>query len=209
MSSLTSPEFAWLAEGLLASLVAGLLLALFVGALLLVRPRALLELNRRVSRWVDTRGAAQALEKPLMLERLFYRHHRALGAAILLGAGYVLWQWAFSFDRHGLVGLLDPRWRANGLDWIVPAAEVLIVGMHVLVLIAGGVILLRPSLLKGIEKSANRWHRGLSTEQLDRVVGSLDDRVAVYPRVCGLALLATSLWSLAGLLPLLLQALSR
>lgn len=209
MTSLVSADLLWLAEGLLASLVAGLVLALVVAGLLLFRPTTLLALNRRLSRWIDTRGPFQALERPLMLERLFYRHHRALGAAIVLGACYVLWQWAFDFDRAALTQLLNPRWRANGLDWIVPAGEAIVVGLHVLVLLAGGVILVRPSLLKGIEKAANRWHGGLSSEQLDRVVGTLDDRVAIYPRLSGLVLLVASLWSLIALLPVFLQTLAR
>ena len=209
MSSLVTADLLWLAEGLLASLLAGLVLALVVAGLLLIRPDTLLALNRRLSRWIDTRGTLQVLERPLMLERLFYRHHRALGAAIVLGAGYVLWQWAFHFDRAALTRLLNPRWSANGLDWIVPAGEVIVVGLHVLVLLAGGVILLRPSLLKGIEKAANRWHGSVSSEQLDRIVGSLDERVAIYPRLSGLVLLVASLWSLLALLPVFLQAVAR
>lgn len=209
MASLVSPDFLWLAQGLLASLLAGLVLALVVSALLLTRPRTLLELNRRLSRWVDTQGALRALERPLMLERLFYRHHRALGVAIVLGAGYVLWQWAFGFDRAALSGLLDPSWRNNGLDWIVPAAELLVVGLHVLVLAVGGVILLRPSLLKGLEKAVNRWHGAASSERFDRVIGTLDDQVAVYPRLTGFVLLMATVWSLVALVPVFLQVLNR
>lgn len=209
MTSLVSADLLWLAEGLLASLLAGLVLALVVAGLLLVRPEALLALNRRLSRWIDTRGTLEVLERPLMLERMFYRHHRALGAAIVLGASYVLWQWAFHFDRAALTRVLNPRWSANGLDWIVPAGEAIVVGLHALVLLAGCVILLRPSLLKGLERAANRWHGGWSSEQLDRVVGTLDDRVAIYPRLSGLVLLVASLWSLLALLPVFLQTASR
>lgn len=209
MASLVAPEFLWLVEGLLASLLAGLVLALVVGGMLLARPGALLQLNRRLSRWVDTRGALQALERPLMLERVFYRHHRPLGAAIVLGSGYVLWQWAFAFERDALVGLLDPRWRANGLDWIVPAGEALVVGLHLLVLGAGLVILFRPSLLKNVERAANRWHGGLSSERLDRIVGTLDSGVEVYPRLAGFVLLIASVWSLVALVPIFVQTVTR
>lgn len=209
MTSLAAPELLWIVEGLLASLLAGLVLAIVVGLLLVARPERLLQLNRRLSRWVDTRGTLHALERPLLLERFFYRHHRVLGAAIVLGAGYVLWQWAFGVERVAVAGLLNPRWRANGLDWIVPALEVLMVGLHVLVLAAGLVILLRPSLLKGLERAANRWHRGLPSEQLDRVIDSLDDRILGYPRVSGLILMVASLWSLVSLVPVFLQTVVR
>jgi hypothetical protein len=209
MASLVSPDLLWLAEGLLASLLAGLVLALLVSGLLIARPRTLMELNRRLSRWVDTRDTLRVLERPLMLERLFYRHHRALGAGIVLGAGYVLWQWAFGFNRAALVGLIDPRWRANGLDWIVSAGEFVVVALHVLVLAVGAVILLRPSLLKGLEKRANHWYRGPSSEPLDRIVGTLDDGIAVYPRLSGLILLVATVWSLIALVPFFLQVLAR
>lgn len=204
MTTLVSPDLFWLVEGLLAALVGGLVLALVVGALLVTTPRLVLEINRKASRWVDTRGAAALLEKPLMFERLFYRHHRVLGAAIALGAGYVLWRWAVAYERSAVVALLSRRWVAAGLDWIVAAVEVAVVALHVGILATGLVILARPSLLKSFEQTANRWHPGLSSDRLDAVIGSVDAGAAIYPRLFGLSLLAASLWSLAALVPLVL-----
>lgn len=209
MGALASPDFLWFAEGLLAALCGGLALALLVSVLLLASPKALLELNRRLSRWIDTRGAVQMLERPLMLERLFYRHHRWLGAAITLGAAYVLWRWAVAYERDAVVALLDRRWVTGGLDWIVGALETVVVSLHVLILAAGLVILLRPSLLKKLEHAANHSYRGVSSERLDTVIGSVDRGVSIYPRLSGLALLAASVWSLVALLPVFLQVITR
>lgn len=204
-----SPDFAWFFEGLLAALVVGLALSLVVSALLVAAPARLLELNRRASRWIDTSRHLAILERPLMLERLFYRHHRILGACIALGAAYVLWRWFSVYDREGVVGLLDRRWRAAGLDWIVVAGEALVVGLHGLILVAGLVILVRPSLLKSIERTANRWHTTFPGQRLDTVVEGVDRSVEGYPRLAGLILLGASLWSLATLLPELLELTGR
>lgn len=209
MSALASPDFLWFAEGLLAALCGGLAMALLVGVLLMATPNLLLEMNRRVSLWIDTRAALEILERPLMLERLFYRHHRLLGAAITLGAGYVLWQWAVAYERTAVVGLLDRSWVTGGLDWIVGALEVVVVGLHVLILAIGLVILGRPSMLKNLERAANRTYPGLSSESLDTVIDAVDRGVAIYPRLSGLALLAASVWSLIALLPVFLQTLGR
>lgn len=209
MGALASPDFLWFAEGLLAALCGGLAMALLVGVLLMATPNRLLEMNRRVSRWVDTRGALKILERPLMLERLFYRHHRWLGVAITLGAGYVLWQWAVAYERTAVIGLLDRKWVSGGLDWIVAAVEVAVVTLHVLILGIGLVILGRPSMLKKLERAANRSYPGLSSESLDTVIESVDRGVAIYPRLSGLALLVASVWSLVALLPVFLQTLGR
>lgn len=209
MAALTSPDFVWLAEGLLFALLAGLVLSLLVGGLLVAAPRLLMAINQRASRWVDTRRALTILEQPLVLERFFYRHHRVLGASIALGAAYVLAQWVFAYDRTAFVALLDRRWRGAGLDWMVPALEWAMVGLHVLILAAGLVILLRPSLLKSVERAANRWHPGLSSESLDAVIGPLDRGIGIYPRFSGLVVSVASAWSLVVLIPVLLQLLGR
>lgn len=209
MAAFAPPELLWLVEGLLAALVLGLALSLAVSALLLAAPARLLELNRRASRWIDTRRHLEVLERPLMLERLFYRHHRVLGAGIALGAAYVLWRWAGAYDRDAVVALLDRRWRAAGLDWIVGAAEALVVGLHVLILGVGLVIAVRPSLLKNVERAANRWHPTFQAGRLDTVIDAVDRGVEIYPRLAGFTLLAASLWSLATLVPELLQLVGR
>lgn len=209
MAALVSPDFLWFAEGLLASLVVGLVMSLLVSVMLVAAPARLLEINRRVSRWIDTGRHFQVLERPLMLERLFYRHHRPLGAFIVLGAVYVLWRWAVAYDREAVIGLLDRRWVTSGLDWIVGAVETVVVGLHVLILGMGLVILVRPSLLKNLERTANRWHPGWSTERLDASIESIDRGVALSPRLAGLALLVASLWSLVTLLPEFLLVFSR
>src|SRR5690242_16410919 len=113
MSSLSTASLPW-TEALLTALMVGLILALVVGVLLLAMPQALFALNARLSRWVDTRNALGMLDQPLSLERFFYRHHRILGVLIVMGSGYVLWRWAFDYDRADLLALLGRRWVSSG-----------------------------------------------------------------------------------------------
>jgi hypothetical protein len=208
MNPLSPATLPW-AEGLLAALVVGLALALVVGVMLLARPRALFALNARLSRWVDTRAVFGVLDQPRNLERFFYRHHRIMGLLIALGAGYVLWRWAFDYNRDGVLALLGRRWLARGLDWVPAALEAVLVALHGAILMVGLLVAFRPSLLKGFERTANRWQAGPPTARLDSVVGSLDGAFEGYPRISGLLLVITACWCLLALAPFMASVLAR
>lgn len=207
MNMLTSPELDWLAQGLLLSLALGLLLSVMVGLLMLTAPRELFSINASWSRWIDTTGSFKALDTPHPLERFFYQHHRVLGTLIVLGAGFVLWQWMFAYQRSGLFGMLGARWARPELNWIIAAGEWIVVGLHALILLIGLVILIRPSLLKNLENQTNRWHKAGDTQRLDARHTGLEERMALHPRIAGFLLLLASTWCLSGLLPVLKQVL--
>lgn len=99
------------------------------------------------------------LERPRSLERVAYRHHRLLGALLCLGSGYVLATWAMDYETAAVLNLAGRHWTARGLDWLFVAGEALVVLLHACVLAVGLVVFLRPSLLKGVERVVNRWHR--------------------------------------------------
>ena len=208
MSALSPEALPW-AQGLLAVLVLGLALAFVVGVLLLARPQALFALNAWLSRWVDTGSTFQMLDRPHHLERFFYRHHRALGAMIVTGAGYVLWSWAFAYDRSDVVAILGRRWISAGLDWVPAALEVAVVALHGAILAVGLMVFFRPSLLKGLERTANRWQDGPATTRLDSVVGNLDGTFEGHPRISGLVLLVSAFWCLLALAPVIADVLAR
>ena len=197
------------AEALLVALALGLALALLVGVLLLARPGVLFALNARLSRWVDTRAMFGALDRPRNLERFFYRYHRTLGVLIVLGSGYVLWRWVFDYERSEFMALLGRRWLADGLDWIPTALEVTLVALHGAILAVGLLILFRPSVLKGLERTANRWQDGPATAPLDSVIGNLDGAFEGHPRLSGLLLAIAACWCLLALAPALVEVLSR
>ena len=208
MSNLPADVLPWI-QGLALVLVLGLALALIVGVMLLARPSALFALNQRLSRWVDTQATFSALDEPRHLERFFYRHHRVLGLLIVFGAACVLLRWGLAYDRSEFMALLGPRWVARGMDWIPLALEVVLVGLHVVILAVGALIFARPSLLKGVEKAANRWQEGPATAPLDAVVGNLDATFEGHPRIGGLVLVLAASWCLLALAPVVAELLRR
>lgn len=207
MENLVVPELAWLAEGLLLSLALGLLLAAAVGLGILLRPDRTFAVNERWSRWIDTTGEFEVLDRPRSLEPLFYRYHRLAGTLITLGSSFVLWQWMFAYKRDGVFALLGARWALPELNWIVTAGEFIVVGLHVVILGIGLVILVRPSLLKIVESGGNRWHRTAVGQALDRVYSPLERGFQLHPRVAGLGLLVSATWCLSGLVPVLARIL--
>ncbi len=85
-------------------------------------------------------------DTPCRIERLIYRQHRLFGLAVLAGAGWFLVRVAAA----GLVwpGENEPLWQA-----IYPVLAVL----NLALIPFGLVMLFRPSLLKRLERAANRW----------------------------------------------------
>jgi hypothetical protein len=204
-----SPDSLYWVQGLLVSLMAGLVLALFVGVLLLVRPQALFALNALLSRWVDTDEVLGKLDQPHHIERFLYRHHRILGAMIVAGAGFVLWRWAFAYERSEFLAAMGTRFLADGLDWLPAALETALVALHGGILMVGFLVIFRPSLLKGFERTANRWQRGPATTRLDSVIVGVDGAVEDHPRVTGLLLVLAACWCLLALLPIVADLLKR
>jgi hypothetical protein len=196
-------------QGLLVVLMVGLLLALFVGALLLARPKALFSLNARLNRWIDTGALLGKLDQPHHIERFLYRHHRILGLMIVAGAGFVLWRWAFAYERSEFLALLGTSWATKGLDWLPAAMETALIALHGAILMVGLLVIFRPSLLKGFERTANRWTQGPATTRLDAVVGGVDEAFEGHPRVSGLLLALAACWCLLALAPVVVDLLGR
>lgn len=204
-----SPDSLYWVQGLVVSLMVGLVLALFVGVLLLVRPQALFALNAVLSRWIDTDAVLSKLDQPHHIERFLYRHHRILGGMIVAGASFVLWRWAFAYERSEFLAALGRPFAANGLDWIPAALETALVALHGGILMVGLLVIFRPSLLKGFERTANRWQRGPAMTRLDTVIVGMDGTVEDHPRVTGLLLVLAACWCLLALAPVVVDLLRR
>lgn len=93
---------------------------------------------------------SKACSRPWRVERFIYRHHRQFGSAIIAGALTLLY-----LLYRGHLQLTDiPAWRISiGLRTADLVAWILAVA----VLLIGFAMLIRPSLLKGIEAVSNRW----------------------------------------------------
>ncbi|MDD5301258.1 MAG: hypothetical protein PHD65_12295 [Gallionella sp.] len=138
-----------------------LLIGSFVGTaislLLITRPQLMEYFNRIANHWISARHLNHFLDQTISIEFWFYRHHRALGAAVMLGAVYIFIYFGVMFDKHyalrysqwGIpLGLLDGLFDALVLSSLTGAVVSFMVGLF---------LCLRPSLLRGIEEGANQW----------------------------------------------------
>lgn len=170
--------------GLLAAAAA----AVLTGAALLFAPERFTVAAERWGSWRSTRKYLRWLELPRRTESWFYRHHHGIGVLVALGAAGVLY--AFLHDP-GSVGDFAFGLPA-GLDGVANTAiRAFLVGGNAVALVAGVVIAVRPSVLKGLEGTANTW---VSTRQmgqrLDVQHRHFDRLVINRPRLFGLMLIA-------------------
>jgi len=162
-----------LALGLLAKLVAGLLAG--TGALLLWAPAWL------VARLQVLADEAVATGSPgISLERGFYRHHRVLGMAVVVGAIYILYFLMFAYSAQAVQGLLLAGIAdAVVRDTLAYVLQLLLFFGALLAFAVGILLAIRPSALKPLEQWAHRpllvpgWQRLLSQVLYGRVIGAL------------------------------------
>lgn len=188
-----------LLRSFLLLLCAGSIAGILVGAGMLLRPERIVFLNQYFSHWVSADKVEEQLDRPRWIERYFYHHHWLVGSALLIGALFVLYVFLFSHNVRKIYAAIAPGnwWLANAL------MGVLLIG-SVLAALVGIIVLARPSLLREIEKSTNRW---ISTEGVakffNRVHDSLDRRLLRHRKIAGAFMILGSLYILVVLGPLL------
>ncbi len=109
----------------------------------------------------------RAANRTISIERWFYRNHRPLGLFILIGASYVLLYFSWLFDEGYILHHLPPYLPEKRMEGLLDAIRLISLTGAVLAWLAGLVVLVRPSLLKGLEKAANRWMSLHPTPMLD------------------------------------------
>jgi hypothetical protein len=170
---------------------------LLLGALLVLRPQTFATLNRLANQWVSLRHVNRLLDKTISIERWFYRHHRVMGIVIMLGAIYFLVYFFWHYDKARLLLSLSPYLATPLLEVLLDALLFMAKLAGGLAWLAGLIICLRPSLLRGIEKKSNRWlsvrH---ATKALDVSRTSVDEWVLQHTRATGYVLLLSSLYLL-------------
>lgn len=202
MPTIAPPLLDALLDGLRLSLCLGLGAAALWGLWLMIAPGAAQGFAGKADRWVPTEAWMDRLNQPIGTARWVYRHHRVVGGFIVVASAYSLWRWSVAYDRDAVLGLLDRRWISGGMDWLVPAGELIFVAFNALFLLFGLVTLLRPSLLKAPERVANRWVAVDPDKALDRRYDPLTAAVARHPRRVGavvVILCGALLWELIAL----------
>ncbi|MFZ2525184.1 MAG: hypothetical protein WAW87_07695 [Candidatus Ferrigenium altingense] len=164
--------FLW--RALAIFLLIGATMGVAVSLLLIFKPHLLARTSRMANRWISTSRMDQLLNRSIGMEQWFYQHHRLLGILITFGACYILVYFGLLFDKPATLQSLSgyaPNWlRDILLDALVLAA---LIGA-VVALFVGLFLWLRPSLLRGIEESANQW---ISTDRAVRALEVPHDQV--------------------------------
>lgn len=202
---LTGPVDIFLWRALAIFLLIGALLGVNLALLLIFNPRLLERLNRVANRWISMRHISKLLDRSINIERWFYRHHRAAGLAIMLGASYILIFFGILFDKAHALQRLSGTLPAKLLDGLLDALVLCSLAGGAAALIAGLFIWLRPSLLRDIEKKSNQWvSTRRATKVLDVPHGEVDRFVARHAQRVGWLLLLGSIYLFIAMLRSLL-----
>jgi len=158
--------------------------------------------NQYFSRWISADKVNEQFNRPRWIERYFYRYHRVVGATLLAGAIFILYTFLFNYNMRKISAAMPAgHW---GL-WDAVVGVLLIGG--VLAALVGAIVMARPSLLREIEKSSNRW---ISTEGMvklfDRMHFSIDQNILRHRKTAGILMIAGGLYILTSLGPFLLRA---
>ena len=170
--------------GLAAASVAGVA-ATVVGVLLLTVPRPILDAPTGLRRVLFETSLGQLFDRRFAIERGVYRRHRLAGAVVLLGAiaiATLLW---YLGRKPGVVAQLRAALTIPGLHVVTAAAMTIAAVLGVV----GACLLVRPSVLKGLEATANRW---IEPPRRD-VHMMVSEWVLRHPRMTGLVLVVAGL----------------
>jgi hypothetical protein len=192
---LTEPMKTLLWHDLAIFLLFGALLGVLLGLLLIFKPQLVERLNRVANRWISTRHINRWLERSVSVEHWFYKHHRAIGATVVLGASYVFVYFGILFDKAYTLDRLKGKFPAQLLDVLLDALVLGSLVGGVVALIAGLFLWLRPSMLRGMEEEANLW---VSTRRATKIFDvprdQVDRFVALHAQRVGWLLLLGSIY---------------
>ncbi len=194
----TAKNMFW--QFLMLVLCTGSVGGVLLGIGMLLRPERIIALSHFLARWVSPGSkVSEQLDRPRWVERYFYRHHRIVGGLISGGAIFVLYIFLFGYNIQKLTAAV-PRQYTPIMNALV---ALLLIG-SVLAALVGLLVLMRPSLLRDIEKSANRW---VSTEaavqKANNMHHHLDDFVMRHRRVAGVIMIIGGAYILYALLPVI------
>jgi hypothetical protein len=194
---LTNPFYILLWRDLAIFLMIGALFGVALALLLIFKPQFIERVNRVANRWISTRNISRWLDRSVSIERWIHQHHRAAGAAIVLGASYMLIFFGFLFDKAYTLQRLSSKVMipAKLLDGLLDALVLASLVGGVVALIVGLFLWLRPSLLRGTEEEANQWVSSRrATKVLDVPHSGVDRFVESHAQRAGWLLLLGSIY---------------
>jgi hypothetical protein len=189
-----------LAPVLYVLLLAGALLGLVIGVVLLVDSGRALRWNAALNRWYSTRQALRPLEQPIDVKRVLYRWHRVAGVLVFAGALFTLDVLAFSYRTGALVQAFRGAGNPAVLGIVFETLRIVLIIGNVAGLLAGMILVFRPSLLKGLEAVGDRQYSARqSTKPLEIMRYQPDLFVRARPRLVGTLFTVGSLYILVAL----------
>jgi len=169
--------------------------AFILGLLIVVSPATVMRVGQVLNRWVSTDQLFHDLDSPHTTEKLFYRHHRAFGVLLVLGGGYILYIFAYQLGSTTLAGSVTLFGSHTVAQWLLDSL-IALNRMFAAVAIALGItVFFRPSALKDLELSTNRWFAvDESLKALDAQMGAPERFFARNPRLFGVLIMLGSLY---------------
>ena len=189
-----------LGQALYILLLLGVALGLLVGILLLIDSQRVLRWNAYLNRWISTGESLRVLDQPHDLNRIVYRSHRILGLVVLAAALYALDVLVFNIQTRALVHIFRDLANPATLQLFAESVRWFLVAGNVLAILVGMILVLRPSLLKGVEGwTDRRYSPRLSSPNLDEPRYQPDEFVRAHLRLAGIVAAGGSLFALLSL----------
>jgi len=189
-----------LGQALYILLLLGVALGLLVGILLLIDSQRVLRWNAYLNRWISTGESLRVLDQPHDLNRIVYRWHRILGLVVLAAALYALDVLVFNIQTRALVHIFRDLANPATLQLFAESVRWFLVAGNVLAILVGMILVLRPSLLKGVEGWTDRQYSPrLSSPNLDEPRYQPDEFVRAHLRLAGIVAAGGSLFALLSL----------
>jgi hypothetical protein len=183
----------------LTLLCGGSMVSILIGVGMLLKPERIVSLNQYFSLWLSSNKVNEHIDRPRWIERYLYRHHRLVGGFLFAGAIVVLYIFLFSYNARRISATMTLG-RRDLMDALIG----LLLVCNVIAALVGIIVLARPSLLREIEKAANRW---ISIEGMMKLFNNMrysaDQYVIRYSKIAGVALVASGLYVLIVLAPFL------
>jgi hypothetical protein len=181
-------------------LLIGAAAGLVLGIMLLVDSARVMRWNHALNRWYSTRGAADALERPVDVKRAIYRWHRVAGVLVFAGALFTLDALVFGFKTSALAREFRDLGNPTLLALLFEAARIFLIVGNLAGFLAASVLIFRPSLLKGLENWGDREYlKAESSRSFDVMRFQPDEFVRSKPRLVGVLIVLGSLYVLVSL----------
>lgn len=160
-----------------------------IGLAFIIAPAYMVNISSKVNYWICTKGFFQNINKPRYQERLIYRNHKLFGLIVIVTSSICLFFLTYFYGLDKVEQTLLYIAKSEFEKWLFITCYYILIGGLSISIIIGLIIFFRPSLLKKIENTGNKW---IETEEALEVFDtnrSLPEHILLdKPRMFGLAI---------------------